>query len=160
MQLARQRPSTTWRDDLRVVRLSRQSCPCPASAPNRKNRFPLHLLLTNGAVAPEAWDDTEVIPPVGTRGAPIAQWARQRASLTWRDDLRVVRLSRQSRPCPYPSSPRKNPQKKTAPCKGGLFVREGNRISVSRTGTACGHRADRAFCVPSCADRVSAGLPA
>ena len=208
---ARQRPSTTWRDDLRVVRLSRQSRPCPASTPNRKNPLPPHLPLADGAVAPETWDDTEVIPPPETKedthraigaaapidhlegrppcrptlaakpppscihtraqnplpphlpladGAvapeawddtevipppettrdaprftcpsrtaqsrlrhgttqrsslhlkqqetPIAPSARQRPSKTWRDDLRVVRLSRRSRPCPA-SSPLQNP---------------------------------------------------
>ncbi len=116
--------SNNWRDDLRVVPLSRRSRPYPSSAliyktdsrlaqpsqtahsrlnletirrsslqtgaaapikqlegrppccptlaakpplskfrTHMQNRFPTRTILTDGAFAPEAWDDTEVIPP-------------------------------------------------------------------------------------------------
>ena len=36
-----------------------------------QNRFPIRSFLADGAVAPEAWADTEVSPPFGTTGATL-----------------------------------------------------------------------------------------
>ena len=58
-------PIETWRAMLRRRPLLRRSRLCI----QQRRRF-----------APEAWDDTEVIPPFGTKGAPNAQSARQRPS--------------------------------------------------------------------------------
>ena len=67
-QSARQRQSILWRAMLRRRPLLRRSRLCI----QQRRRF-----------APESWDDTEVIPPFGTKEAPNAQSARQRPTLPW-----------------------------------------------------------------------------
>ncbi len=66
---------TNWRDDLRVVPLSRQSRPHHRSALECRtdSRFPIHSFLADGAVAHEAWADTEVSPPSGTTGDALPE---------------------------------------------------------------------------------------
>lgn len=67
---ARQRPSKTWRDDLRVVRLSpRASAALSINTPTSKPPPPSRKRRS----APESSADTEVSPPIGTKGSRRAR---------------------------------------------------------------------------------------